>query len=97
MERVRVCTMCQIICDPVDCSPPGFSVRGISQARILEWAAIPLSRGIFLTQGPSLGLLHWQVDSLPRSHQGGLRTTCYMDGRPHQMQDTQKEPQKAIP
>ena len=33
------------LCDPVDCSPPGASVHGILQARILEWAAIPFSRG----------------------------------------------------
>ena len=32
-------------CDPVDCSPPGSSVLGILQARILEWIAIPVSRG----------------------------------------------------
>ena len=31
------------LCDPMDCSPPGSSVHGISQARILEWAAIPFS------------------------------------------------------
>ena len=31
--------------DPMDCSPPGSSVHGISQARILEWVAIPFSRG----------------------------------------------------
>ena len=31
--------------DPVDCSPPGSSVHGMSQARILEWVAIPFSRG----------------------------------------------------
>ena len=30
-------------CDPVDCSPPGFSVQGILQARILEWVAMPSS------------------------------------------------------
>ena len=30
---------------PMDCSPPGSSVHGILQARILEWVAIPLSRG----------------------------------------------------
>ena len=29
----------------MDCSPPGSSVHGISQARILEWVAIPLSKG----------------------------------------------------
>ena len=30
---------CLTLCDPVDCSPPGFSIHGISQARILEWIA----------------------------------------------------------
>jgi len=30
--------------DPMDCSPPGSSVNGISQARILEWVAIPFFR-----------------------------------------------------
>ena len=34
-----------MLCNPVDCSPPGSSVHGISQARILERAAIPFSRG----------------------------------------------------
>ena len=33
------------LCDPVDCSPPGSSVHGILQARILEWVAISFSRG----------------------------------------------------
>ena len=32
-------------CDSMDCTPPGSSVCGISQARILEWVAIPFSRG----------------------------------------------------
>ena len=34
----------------MDCSPPGSSVYGISQARILEWVAISFPRGIFSTQ-----------------------------------------------
>ena len=34
---------CLTLCDPLDCSPPGSSVHGILQARILEWAAIPFS------------------------------------------------------
>ena len=34
-----------IFCDPMDCSAPGSSVHGISQARILEWVAISFSRG----------------------------------------------------
>ena len=34
---------CPTLCDPMDCSPPGPSVRGILQARILEWVAISFS------------------------------------------------------
>ena len=35
---------CPILCDPIDSSPPGFSVHGILQARILEWMVISFSR-----------------------------------------------------
>ena len=35
----------QTICDPADCSSPGSSVHGLTQARILEWVAISFSRG----------------------------------------------------
>ena len=35
---------CLTLCDPRDCSPPGSSVHGIVQARILEWVAMPSSR-----------------------------------------------------
>ena len=44
-ECVLVAQLCLTLCDPVDCSPPGSSVPGILQARILEWVAIPFSRG----------------------------------------------------
>ena len=46
---VLVTKLCLTLCDPVDCSPPVFSVLGILQARIVKWGAIPFSRGIFLT------------------------------------------------
>ena len=36
---------CLILCNPMDCSLPGFSVHGILQARLLEWVAVPSSRG----------------------------------------------------
>jgi len=58
-------------CDPMDCSPPGSSVHGIPQARILEWLCHFLRQGIFPTQGSNprlLCLLHWQADSLPLAH-----------------------------
>ena len=51
------------LCDPMDCSPPGSSVLGILQARILEWVAMPSSRGSSLPGDRThiSGLLHWQV------------------------------------
>ena len=45
MRACSVAQSCLTLCSPVDCSPPGFSVRGIFQARILEWVAISYSRG----------------------------------------------------
>ena len=36
---------CQTVCNPMGCSPPGSSVHGIFQARILEWITISYSRG----------------------------------------------------
>ena len=45
---VCVCVCIQswlTLCDPVDCSLPGFSVHGILQARTLEWVTISFSRG----------------------------------------------------
>ena len=41
----RVAQSCLTLCDPMDCSPPGSSVHGVLQARILEGVAVPSSRG----------------------------------------------------
>ena len=69
----------QFFCGPMGCSPPGSSVHGISQARILEWVAIAFSRG---SSQPGDGtriyashLLHWQADSLPPSPREALGNT----------------------
>ena len=43
---------------------------GFFQARILEWVAREDLQGIFPTQGSSVGLVHWQADSLPVTHLG---------------------------
>ena len=40
-----VAQSCPTLCDPMDCSLPGSSVHGFPQARILEWVAIPFSKG----------------------------------------------------
>ena len=64
---------CPTPSNPMDCSPPGSSVHGILQARILEWVAIPFSRGVFSTQGSNqhlLSRLHWQVGCLPLAPPG---------------------------
>ena len=42
----------------MDSSLPGSSVRGILQAGILEWVAMPFSKGILLTQGLNTDVLH---------------------------------------
>ena len=42
---IEAAQLCPTLCDPMDCSPPGSSVHGILQARILEWVTIPFSRG----------------------------------------------------
>ena len=42
---VSVAQSCLTLHNPIDCSPPGFSVHGIFQARMLEWVAIPFFQG----------------------------------------------------
>ena len=65
-----VCWVASVVSNsfwPSRLSPPGSSVHGICQARILEWLAMPSSRGVFSTQGSNqhlLCLLHWQAGSL---------------------------------
>ena len=63
---------CLTLFGPTDCSLPGSSVHGISQATILEWLAIPFSRDLpnprMKPVSPAL-----RVNSLPLSHQGSLQ------------------------
>ena len=42
---VKVTQLCPTLCNPMDYSLPGSSVHGIFQERILEWVAIPFSKG----------------------------------------------------
>ena len=43
--KAKVTQSCLTLCDPIDHNLPGSSVHGILQARILEWVAVPFSRG----------------------------------------------------
>ena len=62
----EVAQSCPTLSDPIDGSPPGSSVHGIFQARVLEWVAI----AFFPDQGANLCPLHWQADFKPLDHQG---------------------------
>ena len=43
MRESEVAQLCPTLSDPMDCSPPGSSIHGIFQARVLEWGAIAFS------------------------------------------------------
>ena len=62
--KVKVAQFCPTLCEPTDCSLPGSFVHRILQARILEWVAIPFSRG---SSNPGIKprSLALQTDSLP--------------------------------
>ena len=65
----EVTQSCPTLCDPTDCSLPGFSVHGIFQARVLEWVAISFSRDLpnpgMEPRSPSL-----ETDALPTEPPG---------------------------
>ena len=50
IDYVLVTQSSPTLCDPMDCSLPGSSVRGVFQARILEWIAISFSRELAILQ-----------------------------------------------
>ena len=73
--KVLVAQMCPTLHDPRDCSPPGFSVHGILQARILKWVDIQFSRGssqprdrtrVSYIEGRSLTI--WATTEAPRNY-----------------------------
>ena len=71
--RAKSHQSCPTLCNPMDCSPPGSSVHGILQQRILEWVATPFSRGSFWPTDRThhlSHLLHWQASSLPLAPSG---------------------------
>ena len=63
-----VVQLCPVLCDPLDCSLPGSSGHGISQARTLEWVSISSSRGSSRPRDRT-HISYWQVGSLLLSNQ----------------------------
>ena len=76
--------MSPTLCNPMGDSLPGSLVNGILQARIVEWVAIPSSRGSSqLRDGTHvLCLLHWRANSLPLAPPGTGGDCLYL-GSPH--------------
>ena len=62
-----VAQLCPTLCESMDCSPPSSSVHGGSPARILEWVAMPSSKGSSHALLPEIKPRSpaWQADSLP--------------------------------
>ena len=81
--KLLVIQSCLTLCNPMDGSPPGFSVHGILQARILENGLPFPSPGNIPDSGTEPRSPAFQVDSLCLSHQGspssaksGITSTC---------------------
>ena len=66
---------CPNLCSPMDCSPPGFSVHGILQARLLEWVTMPSSSCHALLQ--SGGTFFLSIDDLGPDWGPGHPFACY--------------------
>ena len=74
----EVAQSCPTLCEPVDCSPPGSSVHGILQARILEWVAIP-SPGDLPDPGIEPGAPALEADALPSEPPGKPRSEAHLN------------------
>ena len=72
--KLLVIQLCPTLCDSIDCSPSGSFVHGILQARIMEWIAIPFSRGSSQS-GDQVHVSCIEADFYHLSHQGSKSTT----------------------
>ena len=75
-SECEVAQSCLNLCDPMDCSPPGSSVHGILQARILEQVTIPCSRDL-PNSGIEARFLHCRHIPYHLSHQESPRMHQY--------------------
>ena len=87
LTHLRLCMhakslqLCPTLCDRMDCSPPGFFVHEIFQARILAGVGFHfLLQGIFPTQGSNPGLPHCGQILYQLSHQGSTQVKILPSG-----------------
>ena len=76
--------LCLTLCDPMDHSPPDSSVHGILQRKILEWVAMPSSRGSSRPQGlyPALPHCRWILYHLNHQGRPDSAIVIYFSGNP---------------
>ena len=87
-----VIKLCLILCNLIDCSPPGSPVHGIFQARILEWAAISKSRG---SPDPGIEPASPESPALAGDFQGCIESFCLSQLLPLCDWDFGKQTQRA--
>ena len=79
--KSEVAQSCLTLCEPMDCSPPGSSILGIFQARVLQWVAISFSRESS-RPGIKPSVLHCRQMLYHLSHQGIPIIKHYKRGNP---------------
>ena len=73
----EVAQSCPTLCNPIDCSPPGSSVQGILQARVLEWGAIAFS-GHHSESQPKIPSCSSEFSELPTWISAGALSTYHL-------------------
>ena len=85
----EVAQSCPTLCDPMECSLPGFSVHGMFPGKSTGVGCHFLLQGIFLTQGSNPGLLHCRYTLYPLSQRGTVLQSWWeckqwnRDGKQH--------------
>ena len=75
IHKCQCLSRVQLFANPMDCSPPGSSVHGILQARILEWVSMPSSRGPSRPRGQTRVFPHFRQIIYHVRHQGSPKNT----------------------
>ena len=100
VQRAKQLRSCPAVCDPMDCSPPGSSVHGILQARILEWVAISFSWGSSRPRDQILASYIYCIGRRVLYHQchlGRLQTTKQTIHIPEVSDDSRLAPPLPLP
>ena len=90
------CSIVSTFCDPMNCSPRGSSVYRIPQARILEWVAIPFSRGCSPSWDQTWVSLALQVDFFTVTREVLERDRVKLKHRPEKERSRQSDKETEI-